>query len=374
VLVFMPGIPSLPTEAQIIINSQLETLYNHEFERGRYFQVVFSDENETHIRLAPRTMMKVLYIRDRDDIEGIEILKCIDESVAQRISFSKFNLSQLRTFLSFINQISLSDVPERRLKLNDNYEIDETTVTIIKTILLSGDGGLMIEQLIAEGVITSHDIVNTAYRKQQLAVFNRLLVEPEYLHEYRLQEGITDPKEEKVWQYFFEKNSWILGYGLDYRFMGILQREFHASTGEANGSNGVISDYLMGDKRFTTFVELKKPSTPLFSNSQNRSNSWRLSNDLFYAVSQILEQKASGVVTLNSTILHDSEGNRIEQNAYDSKVILIVGRWDEINQCSDLEKKIKQKTFELFRRDSRNIEIITYDELYERAQFIVDKE
>ena len=30
-----------------------------------------------------------------------------------------------------------------------------------------------------------------------------------------------------------------------------------------------------------------------------------------------------------------------------------------------------KKTFELFRRDSRNVEIITYDELYDRARFIV---
>lgn len=32
---------------------------------------------------------------------------------------------------------------------------------------------------------------------------------------------------------------------------------------------------------------------------------------------------------------------------------------------------MKRKTLELFRRDSRNVEIITYDELLERASFIV---
>ena len=39
---------------------------------------------------------------------------------------------------------------------------------------------------------------------------------------------------------------------------------------------------------------------------------------------------------------------------------------------NELEAKIKMKTFELYRRDSRNIDIVTYDELYERAQFIVE--
>jgi hypothetical protein len=35
------------------------------------------------------------------------------------------------------------------------------------------------------------------------------------------------------------------------------------------------------------------------------------------------------------------------------------------------EDLIKKKTFELFRRNSRTIEIVTYDELLERAKFIV---
>jgi len=55
-----------------------------------------------------------------------------------------------------------------------------------------------------------------------------------------------------------------------------------------------------------------------------------------------------------------------------SKIILIIGNWNELEESNnDLEKKIKRKTLELFRRDSRNIEIITYDELYERTKFIV---
>ncbi len=36
--------------------------------------------------------------------------------------------------------------------------------------------------------------------------------------------------------------------------------------------------------------------------------------------------------------------------------------------------EIKQKTFELYRRDSRNVEILTYDELYERAYYIVNQD
>jgi hypothetical protein len=176
-----------------------------------------------------------------------------------------------------------------------------------------------------------------------------------------------------VWQYFFEKNQWIFGYGLDYRFQQILQREVHLSNSELDGSNTVIGDYLLGDKFFTTFIELKKPTTPLFSNEKNRSNSWRLSNDLIDSVSQILEHKASGLIRLDNQ--QYIQGESLNQKAYDSKVILIIGDWSELKKASSKqERDIKKKTFELFRRDSRNIEILTFDELFERAYYIAEGE
>ena len=66
-------------------------------------------------------------------------------------------------------------------------------------------------------------------------------------------------------------------------------------------------------------------------------------------------------------------GEPLTQKAYDSKVILIIGDWKELeNSSNTLEKEIKKKTLELFRRDSRNVEILTFDELFERAKFIVE--
>jgi hypothetical protein len=195
--------------------------------------------------------------------------------------------------------------------------------------------------------------------------------DPKYWKTYAAENNISSHSEEKVWQFFFEKNEWIFGYGLDYRFQQILQREAHLSDQELDGSNAVIGDYLLGDKFFTTFIELKRPSTPLFAKEKNRSNSWRLSNDLIDSVSQILEHKASGLIRLDNN--QYVNGEPLKQKAYDSKVILIIGDWSELEKSgSTQERNIKRKTFELFRRDSRNIEILTFDELFERACFIAE--
>lgn len=363
------------TEDDVISNSKLEHLYNHDFGGGRFFQVVFCNENETRIKLAPRTLMKVVYYRDKDDIDSIEIVKQVSDIDKERIKFSKFNFQQLKCFLQFISSIDLKGVSDRRIILSDNSLdiIDEETKRKISTLLLGTEGADIVKNLLNNGLITTQDLVNTGYRKIQLEIFRKLLDE-NYIQDYKIQNCNTNTKDEVAWQHFFNKNNWIFGYGLDYRFQGILQKEFHASDTSASGNEGVIADFLMGDNNFTTFVELKLPTTELFATEKNRSNSWRLSNKLIDAVSQILEQKASGQLKIESTrdLLND-KSEIITQNSFDSKTILIIGNWNEVNKSSDPVgvKKIKRKTLELFRRDSRNIEMITYDELYERAKFIV---
>ena len=368
-----------PTEDDIISNSHLEQLYNHQFEQGRFFQVVFADEDECKIKVASRTMMKVVYIKEKDDIEAIELIKLINGKEKQRVKFSKFNIAQLKMFLDLIAKIDLKGVSERKIALAENTTdlIDEATRQKVATLLSGQDAGEFLQDLLDKGVVTGQDIVNTGYRKQQLEVFRKLLYE-EYLNTYK-RDVLNSPntKDETAWQHFFEKNQWIFGYGLDYRFQSILQREFSASDTTAAGKDQVVADYLLGDSRFTTLVELKKPKTPLFEKNQNRSKSWQLSQALTYAVSQILEQKASGMLKIEDTKeLYDDQDELITQHAYDPKVILIIGSWEQLQQVGEGKRvqAVKKKTFELYRRDSRNIDIITYDELYERAKFIVENE
>jgi len=360
------------SEEEIIRNHKTNFLYSHDFGGGRFFQVVHDDEKGFEIKLAPKTMLKAIYVKEQDDIEGIEIIKLVNENEKQRVKLSKFNFAQLKAFLSFISQINLKGVTEKRLKLFDEQDLDTDTIKTLKTLLAKQGGSEIVETLINEGIITSKDIVNTSFRKRGLNIFENLISNPDYWKIYASENKIVNSKEEKVWQYFLEKNEWIFGYGLDYRFQTILQREAHVSDVSLNGSNTVIADYLLGDKMFTTFIEIKKPSTPLFGKDKNRSNAWSLSEDLINSVSQILEQKASGLIKLEKQ-QYNSNGEIIQQKAYDSKVVLIIGHWREIDiSSSQLIKEIKKKTFELFRRDSRNVEIITYDELYDRAKFIVE--
>ena len=128
------------SEEDVIWGSILDRLYSHEFEKGRFFQVVHEDEKGFEIKLAPRTMLKAVYLYDKDDIEGIEIIKAVSGKDTERIKLSKFNFAQLKSFLNFISEIDLKGITERRLKILDEQELDKHTIKSIKT-LLSKDGG-----------------------------------------------------------------------------------------------------------------------------------------------------------------------------------------------------------------------------------------
>lgn len=238
-----------------------------------------------------------------------------------------------------------------------------------------------------ENHITEKDIINIWYRKEQLSIFKKLLDEELKLEDYRNieYENNLDLCEkywltersiwEKIWQYFFQKNNWIFWYWLDYRFMWIIQREADLSTKTVWWREAVNWDFLVWDNNYVHFVELKLPDTPLFWKDKNRSNSWKLSDELFNAKSQILEQKASWLVKLyQKHSEEDKDYNKIEWKSYDSKVILIIWNIDkELEKSIEWAwiKEIKRKTFELFRNDSKNVEIITYKELYDRSEFLL---
>jgi len=90
------------------------------------------------------------------------------------------------------------------------------------------------------------------------------------------------------------------------------------------------------------------------------------------AVSQVLEQKAEWLSAAQSgDHFYKSGTRRLEARTRDAKTILVIGNRAEFDKSDNLrDATIKSDTFELFRRDTRTLEIITFDELFDRAKFI----
>lgn len=371
-----------PSEGEIIQNSYPDALYSHDFNGGKYFSLISEERGgDFEMQISQRVKFQVSFINDRDDINGLTIQKfkyrggewLEDEN--EKITLSQFNFQKLTSFLQFLSEINLKSISERRIRLIDDslQDIDQETKQKIQTLLLTESGKNLIEELLTNGSIDSRDLVNVGYRKQQVRIFERLLIEDDFINEYATQNSIPVSQKEKVWQYFFQKNKWIFGYGLDYRFLDIIQREASISGTDLAGRGQEFADFLTGCENFTVLVELKRPDTNLFGPDSNRSGCWKLSNDLIGAVSQILEQKASWQIESEGDNNFDTNGDPIIQKTFDPKTILIIGNTSQF-AGDNRENRTKAKTFELFRRDSRNIEILTYDEVYKRAKYLIDSQ
>jgi hypothetical protein len=54
--------------------------------------------------------------------------------------------------------------------------------------------------------------------------------------------------------------------------------------------------------------------------------------------------------------------------------LLLIGKLDELQSASGGDNRDKIRSFELFRRSTLEPEIVTFDELYAKALFIVEAE
>lgn len=172
---------------------------------------------------------------------------------------------------------------------------------------------------------------------------------------------------ESAWQAFFQRNEWIFGHNLIFQFVTNLANQGHVGGTTVSGKGAQRTDMVVNTEataRFTVLVDIKRPDTKLLGDIY-RNKVYSLGGDLTGGASQLQSYCRTWV----------TEGSRQEENAanlqdarissYEPRGILVVGNLDELDHQS------KRATFELYRRNLHNPEIITYDELLERARFTV---
>lgn len=171
---------------------------------------------------------------------------------------------------------------------------------------------------------------------------------------------------EGIWQKFFDENKWIFGYGLRYQILNITQSQPNYGGADITGRGGERGDYLThtaGDAKFTCLVEIKRPDTPLMQPRAYRNGAYGVSDELAGATAQVQANCAEWEISGSR-----SDQNRdVLQDIYTAspKGIVIIGRTAQLNDRN------RRNSFERYRRSLHNPEIITFDELYERAKFIV---
>lgn len=262
------------------------------------------------------------------------------------------NLWKLIGFLQSLRDV---EVPQNNFSLVSQGEAEivaalrdrdpESVVSIIRQ--LSSVAGVKLSR---------EDVNQLLKRKEKLEAFDKALK--------------TGTNNEASWQTFFEKNKWIFGYGLNYQILKQEQSQPHYGGTRVDGKGGQKGDFLTsttGELNFTVLVEIKTPGTPLLQGSAEiRNGAWSLSKELTDALSQI----EANISTW------DKKGSQQEDNkdelegrgvfTVQPKGIIVIG------SLTQLDTRSKRETFQRFRKSIHGVDILTFDELYERAKFIVE--
>jgi hypothetical protein len=193
-----------------------------------------------------------------------------------------------------------------------------------------------------------------------------------YRDKYNVQNG-----EEHIWHHFLQNNDWILGLNADLRFITQFLDEQKVGMENSQGTESPQVD-LFGISEFTTLIELKHSSTKFFkiNKSKGRANTWDFTSDFIEGISQCLGQKNELENSFKDKVFVKDDNKRLQKDGIESvdpKSLLIIGNKKIEFPILELDNTniLKNKTLERFRRNNRNIDVLTFDELFERAYHIV---
>ena len=209
----------------------------------------------------------------------------------------------------------------------------------------------------------------------ELAKFDRdVLIEklkdinPEYLENLsetiklsRLEKLIAEIKsnsrnsDEEYWQKLFENEAWLLSQMFSQPVVVLKDKPYLGGKGIEN-IGGQYSDLLVQNllTKNTAIVEIKTPLTGLLG-SKYRST-YNIDPELTGAINQLLKQRQKYLNQYYSL----KEESALYFIAVNPRCFLVAGN------LNFKEDKEKMQTFEGFRNSLKDVEIITYSELYKK--------
>jgi hypothetical protein len=357
---------------------------------ARYFDRVFPDQEgeafakikgEVVIHTTPsgKGQVKLLVIEDPRKLRSVILQSFkIHEDGAVPSQTARYSLHG-QQIEQLVDMVSLAK--EGTFQTNGKFRLDAQTLEHLDLDpqafrdLVQGNPALL--QAILDEGLTANDVVATAYRKKQIKRFETLL-EDDAAFEAELS-NTADRRPEAVWQRFFEENHWIFGGtlfvsatgGVD---SGKLER---AVSGNSVAGPGKRVDALLrtrGRIGALCFVELKTHTTPLQREKAYRPGVWSASSELTGAISQIHRTVQLAEDNFKRLLRpRDENGDVSGPDAYliRPRSVVVCGHLDQFIKDSTVNEE-RYYSFELFRRHLQGPEIITYDELLERAKLLVE--
>jgi hypothetical protein len=220
---------------------------------------------------------------------------------------------------------------------------------------------------------SAQDVVALAHRRAVVQRFHELLTDPEAFADIQRE---TRGGREAVWQEFLEANPWILGVSLSGQLLTSWDphRLEQVVAGSSITGAGKRVDALLetsGRIRSLVFAEIKHHETDLLAGAEYRSGCWAPSADLVGAVTQAQQTVDIAVRAIGTQLRDIDEGGAETDEAVQvvrPRSFVIAGQLDQLRGATGIHTA-KHRSFELYRRNLYEPEIVTYDELLARAEW-----
>ncbi|MFE2960300.1 Shedu immune nuclease family protein [Nocardia tengchongensis] len=266
-------------------------------------------------------------------------------------------------------------------RLDVAFPADGTTADIGSLIQIYRSNPEAFRALISNDDAAS-DVVALANRRKQVEDFRRLLTDDDYFDSVR-KKNFPKRGSEAVWQDFFERNPWIFGVSLSGQLLTSWSPDKleQVVAGHSIASVGKRTDALLrtsGLIQSMVFAEIKTHRKELLEPVREpyRSGCWAPSFEL-----------SGGVVQIQGTVHRavTQIGERLNDTAPDGSDIpgkstyllrprsyLVIGNLASLFGEGGGEHQDKVRSFELYRRELVQPEIVTFDELLARAEWTIE--
>lgn len=164
---------------------------------------------------------------------------------------------------------------------------------------------------------------------------------------------------EKQWQEFLKDNSWIFS-SIFAQPVILYKREAYVGGKTIDNQNGKFNDFLIKNSLSdnVSFLEIKTHKTKILENTAYRGDDvFSVTKDLSGSIAQVLNQRENFQKEFY-TLKGKSPGNF---ETFNSKCVVLIG------STKDLSEKQRQ-SFELFRNNCKDVEILTFDELQTKIE------
>lgn len=221
------------------------------------------------------------------------------------------------------------------------------------------------------------DVIALAHRRSQVEKFSRLLRDDQYFE--REAQKIPGSGTEKVWRRFFEDNTWILGITLTGQLLTSWSEDKleQVVSGARVGTVGKRTDALLrttGRVRSMVFAEFKTHQTDLLS-KEYRPGCWAPSEHLSGGVAQLQGTVHRAVNDIGERLADLAEDKSEVPGEYTYLIkprsFLVIGQLARLTGTAGGDHRDKIRSFELYRRSLMEPEIVTFDELLARAEWLV---